>query len=1094
MNRGKASGWLLIVLALASPSVAADPARPWLKGLAEGREEATRLRRPILLRVGAEWCSWCRQEDREIAKSEVQEALGRWTLVALDADRDEKEVQSLGVGPIPAFRLLTPDGRTAAEHEGYLPSKELTDWLGANFDKAAVVPIGELTESGEPTEIALVRLVRLFDRSDAVTREAVVLRLRDHPGVASSSAVDAFAKGSLQARLTALELFDAWHAPIDGIDPWRPSTLTEARLKGLRDWAEVAAKAGASPGPAITPERLAAAIRQIDDYLKADATSLVPSRERLAPFGRALMPAVLDRLKRAETDEARERLTALRYRLASAGALTIEWPGGLDRLASRDVATRHRAVDELIALGSRAEEGLWLELFSDPDPLVRESALRGLNREGSSGTSRALIGLLADPEPNVRAAVLKQLAEHPSPGLSAKIADYVAKETDPDLLVHAVRVLRATADETSLKVLISLLKHEKWSIRAEAIEAVGKRVERVDQPPPEALPALLAQLEDPDGFVVGRAMAAIRELDREDVVEPLIRVAEKHRDLAPRVIEILSDGSVKQARALPKIAGFAKDTLPGVRAAVVKALGNAGSAAIEPEVRAGLDDPDSLVRAVAASVLFEKLSMLKQAHNARVMPGGLIGEVPLAPPLPIPPAPGEVEVVAAGIERAQAPKPEAETQDAVGRHESWLTSFQEGKDKPTWMGPAVGPLTSMLSAASAEERLEAARCLVAIGGHPAASGALVEVVKDRADLVGEAAKVLPFQHWADRLELFKALVAAGPDPDTRAELVESMAEVPDPRAADSLWGLTAREHLALMESYNLMQALQKVLFGVNVQDPRALAKDVKLRIIAEIRPRAETGPEWQRAFALILLSNVEPGEAVSIARGIPGEPGVPPSLRANAYQILLASLPRDEARPIAIAALVSNDPVGRKFAILSLISDTARLQSLREYLQLPYSLPGLQRSTNTNRPSTFVLAKILTEERVRPLLKADDPETAALAGYILALKGDPSGLDPLLAFWRTTELKDGTWNLRASQAIAALDDDSRVALLEQIYARDRAESADSSFNFSDPFPGFYWTIRVMTGPNAKKLRKKIRAEVGMAALLQEVVAPPPGFR
>ncbi len=632
MTPGKSTGWLLIalVLALAGPSLAAEPSRPWLKGLAAGREEATRLNRPILVRVGAEWCSWCRQEDREIAKGEVQDELRRWTLVSLDADRDEKEVQGLGVGPIPAFRVLTPDGRVVADREGYLPSKELTGWLGSNFDKATVTALDVLTETGEPSGVALVRLVRLFDRPEAVTREAVVLRLRDHPALAAPAVAEAFSKGPLQARLTALELLDDWRAPVEGINPWRPATLTDARLKGLRDWAEAAAKAGPSPRPAVTPERLAMAVRQIDDYLKADATSFIPARERLAPFGRALMPAVLERLKQAESDEARERLTALRYRLASGHALTIEWPGGLDRLASRDVATRHRAVEELVGLGPRGEDGLWLELFSDPDPLVRETALRGLNRDGPAGSSKALLGLLADPEPNVRAAVLKQLAEHPSPGLSAKIADYVARETDPDLLVHAVRVLRATADETSLKTLMGLMKHANWRIRAEATEAVGKRVERVGQPPPEAIPALLGQLDDPDGFVIGRAMEALRELDREDMVNPLIRVAEMHRDLAPRVIEILASGQAKQAKARPMLARFAKDPNPSVRAAVVKGLGNSSLAEIEPEVRAGLDDPDGLVRAAAANALFEKLSMLRQGGmiSFHVVPVGL----PEAPP------------------------------------------------------------------------------------------------------------------------------------------------------------------------------------------------------------------------------------------------------------------------------------------------------------------------------------------------------------------------------------------------------------------------------------------------------------------------------
>ncbi len=433
-------------------------------------------------------------------------------------------------------------------------------------------------------------------------------------------------------------------------------------------------------------------------------------------------------------------------------------------------------------------------------------------------------------------------------------------------------------------------------------------------------------------------------------------------------------------------------------------------------------------------------------------------------------------------------------QDPAARYEAWLTRFQEGEEKPTWMEPAVKPLEGMLRAASADERLASALCLVALGGPPAASEALAKLVKERPDLVGDLAQSLPFRHWPDRLDFFKVLMAAEPGPDTRAELIERMAEILDSRLADLLWSLTAREQLGAMESYNLMQAFPKLLYGPNVQDPKALPKETRQRILSELWPKAESGPEWQRVFGLVLLASVEPAEAVAIARGIVADEGAPPSLRANGYQILLASLPRDEGRPIALAALGSEDPAGRKVAILALIGDTQRLQALREYLTLPSNLPGLQQSTTSNRPTRYVLERILTEDRLRPLLRDAEPETVALVGYVLALKGDGSGLDRLLAFWRTTDLKNAIWNQRASQAIAALDDDSRVPVLEQIYASERAEMADTPYPSTVSINEFYWTIRSMTGPNARKLRKRIRAEVGMKSLIQGIGANAEGLR
>ncbi len=53
-------------------------------------------------------------------------------------------------------------------------------------------------------------------------------------------------------------------------------------------------------------------------------------------------------------------------------------------------------------------------------------------------------------------------------------------------------------------------------------------------------------------------------------------------------------------------------------------------------------------------------------------------------------------------------------------------------------------------------------------------------------------------------------------------------------------------------------------------------------------------------------------------------------------------------------------------------------------------------------------------------LNARDPETAALAGFALALLGEAEGLKPLLSYRRTQPGTDHAWNQRAYQAIAEL--------------------------------------------------------------------------
>src|SRR5439155_903438 len=141
------------------------------------------------------WCAWCQALEREVARPEVQKALERWTLVSLDADKDPADAQALGVGPIPALRVLSPLGRVVAERDGFLTGDELVAWLDRSHERAADAPIGELTERGEPGLDAALRLVRQLDQADAILREAALRRLADYPAAVAVPVAEAFAEG-----------------------------------------------------------------------------------------------------------------------------------------------------------------------------------------------------------------------------------------------------------------------------------------------------------------------------------------------------------------------------------------------------------------------------------------------------------------------------------------------------------------------------------------------------------------------------------------------------------------------------------------------------------------------------------------------------------------------------------------------------------------------------------------------------------------------------------------------------------------------------------------------------------------------------------
>ena len=194
------------VVEKAEPAEKEQSQLPWLASLAEGQRKALAGQSPILVRVGDEFCPWCRKLEEEIAKPDVQAELKRWTLVELNSRKSSADALRLGVNGIPALRILTPRGRIVQSQNGYLDDEELLAWLQEHFESAAAETDDVLLSSEEPSLLEVIRLVGSFEQRDATIREAAVRRLAIYPTIARESVVDAFLKGNLSSRLTALEL------------------------------------------------------------------------------------------------------------------------------------------------------------------------------------------------------------------------------------------------------------------------------------------------------------------------------------------------------------------------------------------------------------------------------------------------------------------------------------------------------------------------------------------------------------------------------------------------------------------------------------------------------------------------------------------------------------------------------------------------------------------------------------------------------------------------------------------------------------------------------------------------------------------------
>ena len=367
---------------------------------------------------------------------------------------------------------------------------------------------------------------------------------------------------------------------------------------------------------------------RLADLPDADAEALC---ERLARFHAALLPRVIAEWKAATSDRAKQRLLTLRYRLVASDLLMLTWPGGLERLASGEANVRHKAAEELVERASADDQPLLLELFKDPDPLVREISLRGLQHVSPGQTGGALAALLDDPDPNVRAAVLKQLADEPSAEMAAKVAAYVSREKDPDLLVHALRYLKGMPRADSVKAAIGLLKHPNWQVRAEAVDALsGLSADRTLGAAlrSDASAALADLMDDPEPFVISRVFHGLID-NRIDVeADRLEKAADKHPELTADVISLLLG---RWHNTSPKdvvvLRAFFKKPNSSVRAAILAGLNGGQAEAFSAEIVASLSDKSPAVREAAANLLFKAAGSILEAARSNRTVNQKAGEV-----------------------------------------------------------------------------------------------------------------------------------------------------------------------------------------------------------------------------------------------------------------------------------------------------------------------------------------------------------------------------------------------------------------------------------------------------------------------------------
>ncbi len=119
--------WLLALAAIFASADPADAAISWEKDFSRAAATAASSKKPMLIKVGASWCGYCKKMDR-VAFADPK-VIGRvkscFIPVSLDADRDQRFVRQMAVRSLPTTLIVSPDMKVLARLSGYKSAGQL---------------------------------------------------------------------------------------------------------------------------------------------------------------------------------------------------------------------------------------------------------------------------------------------------------------------------------------------------------------------------------------------------------------------------------------------------------------------------------------------------------------------------------------------------------------------------------------------------------------------------------------------------------------------------------------------------------------------------------------------------------------------------------------------------------------------------------------------------------------------------------------------------------------------------------------------------------------------------------------------------------
>ena len=199
-------------------------------------------RRPVLVKYEASWCGPCKLQTLAMHEADVMEVLKDFHLILVDVDLPPEGVDVTSVTAMPTLRVLTPDGDKLDEHVGLMEGEALKTWLRGNLsgfeDNLISQRMLNDLDGKDLDDTQVEFLIGLLDDRSPQRRSAAAGLLIQFPSHVAAKIVDIALNGkTLRQRSAAWTVLRRWPAPVQGMDPWLPESLTEDRISGLETWA-----------------------------------------------------------------------------------------------------------------------------------------------------------------------------------------------------------------------------------------------------------------------------------------------------------------------------------------------------------------------------------------------------------------------------------------------------------------------------------------------------------------------------------------------------------------------------------------------------------------------------------------------------------------------------------------------------------------------------------------------------------------------------------------------------------------------------------------------------------------------------------------